>query len=354
VPIQLDHGLSTLRFPVQSVIRPDRNFRGFSGRVASGRIRPGDAIVALPSGQQTRVQAIVSYDGELGEAIPSQSVVLKLEKEIDLSRGDMIVSAERPPHVSSRFAAMVVWLHERPLKLGQTYLLKHAGRQVKAKATGIRFRIDVNALTEHPANQLEMNGIAFAEFESSTPLYFDPYSRNRTTGSFILIDPLSNATVGAAMIREDLGQQELAGVPRTTGTGKRRNGGVSAEERHKEHGHGPGIFCVEGSSSFAALLERTLFENGFEAVLVNAEEVPFSALSIIVSSLWDAGLVIIYSGARLTPEERTALENFVDERVFEIPLTGSSEASQEVLKQALANAETLRVVNRSMDERKVN
>jgi sulfate adenylyltransferase subunit 1 len=354
VPIQADHGASGLRFPVQSVIRPDRNFRGFSGRVASGRIRPGDAIVALPSGQQTRVQAIVSYDGELGEAIPSQSVVLKLEKEIDLSRGDMIVSAERPPHVSSRFAAMVVWLNERPLKLGQTYLVKHAGRQVKAKATGIRFRIDVHALTEHPTNQLEMNGIAFVEFESSTPLYFDPYSRNRTTGSFILIDPLSNATVGAAMIREDLGRQDLAGVPRATGTGKRRNGGVSAEERHKEHGHRPGIFSVEGSSSFAALLERTLFENGFEAVLVNAEEVPFSALSIIVSSLWDAGLVIIYSGAKLTPEEKTALGNFGDERVFEIQLAGPSEASQKVLKQALANAETLRVVHRSTEERKVN
>ena len=354
LPVQPDHGVSTLRFPVQSVIRPDRTFRGFSGRVTSGRIRPGDAVVALPSGQQTKVQAIVSYDGELDEAIPSQSVVLKLEKEIDLSRGDMIVSAEGPPHVSSRFAAMVVWLHEEPLKLGQTYLVKHAGRQVKAKATGIRFRIDVNALSEHPANQLEMNGIAFVEFESSTPLYFDPYSRNRTTGSFILIHPLSNATVGAAMIREDLGRQEVAGSTGATGSGKRENGKVIAEERHQAHGHRPGIFAVEGDSRFAALLERTLFEKGFEAVLVNAEEVRFSALSIIVSSLWAAGLVIIYSGARLTPEEKTALERVAGENIFKIPLVGPAKATSEVLEEALASAEKLRVVTGATDERKVN
>ena len=177
VPLRNGHGSDVLRFPVQSVIRPDRNFRGFAGRVASGIIRPGEAVLALPSGQQTRVQTIVSYDGDLDEAIPSQSVVLKLEREIDLSRGDMLVSPVNPPQVSKRFAAMVVWLNAEPMRLNQAYLLKHAGRQVKAKATRIRFRVDVNNLTEHPANELEMNGIADVEFEASVPLFFDSYAR---------------------------------------------------------------------------------------------------------------------------------------------------------------------------------
>ncbi|MGB7463474.1 MAG: GTP-binding protein, partial [Candidatus Acidiferrum sp.] len=170
VPLRQNHGTEALRFPVQSVIRPDRTFRGFAGRVASGVIRPGDAVLAFPSGQETRVQTIVSYDGDLDEAIPSQSVVLKLEREIDLSRGDMLVSPADPPQVSKRFSAMVVWLNAEPMRLNQSYLVKHAGRQVKAKATRIRFRIDVNNLTEHPASELEMNGIAAVEIEASVPL----------------------------------------------------------------------------------------------------------------------------------------------------------------------------------------
>lgn len=350
VPIQPDHGAATLRFPVQSVIRPDRKFRGFSGRVASGQVRPGDSIVALPSRQQTTVQAIVSYDGELDEAIPSQSVVLKLEKEIDLSRGDMIVSADRPPHVSSRFAAMVVWLHEKPLKLGQTYLVKHAGRQVKAKATGIRYRIDVNALSEHGADQLEMNGIAFVEFESSMPMYFDPYSQNRTTGSFILIDPLSNATVGAAMIREDLAHKVEIGVAQAEG---RRTGEVRHEERHERRGHRPGIFSVEGDIEFAELLERSLFESGFDAVLVDGEEVPSSALSVVISSLWKAGMVIVYSSEALTAEERTVLQSIASGQLFEMALGGPVEGAPEVLERAVANAARLRIANNGTNERKV-
>src|SRR5271169_738158 len=146
VPLHQKQETQALRFPIQSVIRPDRTFRGFSGRVASGMIRPGDAVLALPSGLQTRVETIVSFNGDLEEALPSESVVLKLEHEIDLSRGDMLVSPVDAPHVSRSFAAMVVWLNGKPLELNQSYLVKHAGRQVRARATRIRFRIDVNNL----------------------------------------------------------------------------------------------------------------------------------------------------------------------------------------------------------------
>jgi bifunctional enzyme CysN/CysC/sulfate adenylyltransferase subunit 1 len=354
VPIHANVESSALRFPVQSVIRPDRTFRGISGRVLSGRIRPGDSVLALPSGQQTTVQAIVSYDGELAEAIPAQSVVLTLEKEIDLSRGDMIVSARKPPRVSNRFAAMLVWLHERPLRLNQSYLLKHAGRQVKAKATAMRFRIDVAALSEHPANELEMNGIAFVEFQSSSPLYFDPYRRNRTTGSFILIDPLSNATVGAAMIREDLSGQKLTGTLKAAAIHKRRTGPVTQEDRQERYGHRAAIFSVQGDSKFAELLELALFETGFATVLLKAEQIPSPALSIVLRSLLDTGHVIIRSSGSLTLEEKSTLQSIAGESLFEITVPTSPDGTEEALTQALEKAQTLRVIKNVADQRKAD
>src|SRR3979411_148053 len=202
VPVATSDAFESLRFPVQIVIRPDANFRGFAGRVASGVVRPGDHVLALPSGQRTRVRSIVSYDGDLPEAYAPMSVNLQLEDEIDLSRGDMLVSPENGPRVSRRFRAMVVWLHGRPREVGRTYLVKHTARQTKIRALAIRHRVNVNTLEQEEATQLNMNDIASVEFEAHVPLFFDPYSSNRATGSFILIDAISNATVGAGMIEE--------------------------------------------------------------------------------------------------------------------------------------------------------
>jgi bifunctional enzyme CysN/CysC/sulfate adenylyltransferase subunit 1 len=353
VPLSQNLGTEALRFPIQSVIR-DGSFRGFSGRVASGTVHAGDEILALPSRQKTRVRSIVSFDGDLPDAIPSQSVVLRLENEIDLSRGDMIVSASAPPHVSSRFVAMVVWLHETPLKLNQSYLAKHAGRQVKAKATRIRFRVDVNRLTEHSANELEMNGIAFVEFETSVPLFFDPYSRNRTTGSFILIDPLSNATVGAAMIREGLSRNEIPLFHGAAESRKREPSLVTREERHERHGHRSAIFSIAGDNAFAELLERALFENGFEAILLRAEEMPSSALRILLFALWDAGVVIIHSSETPSPQKKADLESVAGEYFFEFPPDGAPGATHEALRHALANAETLRLGHGAERKREVD
>src|SRR2546429_4448715 len=193
--------MESLRFPVQSVIRPDARFRGLSGRVASGTVRPGDEVLALPSKRRTRVESIVSFDGELASASASDSVVLKLSDEIDLSRGEMLVAPDALPNISNRFAAMVVWLQATPLELNRNYLAKHAGRIVKARARKIRYRVDINTLEEGAASRLEMNEIGLVDFETSQPLFFDSYASNRTTGSLILIDPLSNATVGDVMIR---------------------------------------------------------------------------------------------------------------------------------------------------------
>ena len=344
VPLRNGHGSDVLRFPVQSVIRPDRNFRGFAGRVASGMIRPGEAVLALPSGQQTRVQTIVSYDGDLDEAIPSQSVVLKLEREIDLSRGDMLVSPLNPPQVSKRFAAMVVWLNAEPMRLNQAYLLKHAGRQVKAKATRIRFRVDVNNLTEHPANELEMNGIAEVEFEASVPLFFDPYTVNRTTGSFILIDVISNATVGAAMIREDLSRGESSEpVAAHLSEGAAGAGKVTVEERQQRHGHRSAIFSVVGDRALAERLERSLFDRGFHAILVNDEQLSSTSLPSVISALWGTGAVVIHSSATTSTEQRAALGEAAGGFCYDIDVNDQNHNVEEALKRALSIAETLRI-----------
>ena len=342
VPLRQAQGTEAFRFPVQSVIRPDRTFRGFAGRVASGAIRPGDAVLALPSGQQTRVQTIVSYDGDLEEAVASQSVVVKLEREIDLSRGDMLVSPVNPPQVSKRFAAMLVWLNAEPMRLNQTYLLKHAGRQVKAKATGIRFRVDVNNLTEHPASELEMNGIADVEFEASVPLFFDPYTVNRTTGSFILIDAISNATVGAAMICENL-SRSADGNPQTGNflevAGK--SGAVTAEERTRRHGHRSATFSVIGNRALAERLERALFERGFQAVLVNDGSIPFTSLASVISALREAGAVVIYSRTNALADRQAVFAAVADEALFEIS-GAETNSNLEVLQRAIGIAEELR------------
>lgn len=343
VPLRRDLGTEAMRFPVQSVIRPDRNFRGFAGRVASGVIRPGDAVLALPSRRQTRVQAIVSFDGDLEEAIPSQSVVLKLEDEIDLSRGEMLVSPSASPSISSQFAAMVVWLNEKPLKLNQPYLVKHAGRQVKTMATRIRFRIDVNHLTEHAADELEMNGIAFVEFESRSPLYFDPYTVNRTTGSFILIDAITNATVGAAMIREDLLQSCGGDFRETQPVREEGAEAVTPKERSQRHGHRSAIFSVSGGSEFGERLERALFERGFEVVLVKTKEVPLPFLPVLLLSYWRTGAVIVHLSEDSSRDLQSVLEEVAGEHLFEIPAAEEVGEIERALNRAIVIAETLRV-----------
>src|SRR5438046_3183828 len=170
VPLPEKNFLQAFRFPVQTVIRPDATFRGFAGRIASGSIHPGDPVVALPSGRKTRVRSIVTYDGELPQASSSMSVTLQLDEEIDLSRGDMLVSPDRMLKVSRNFHASVVWLHGTPLELGRTYLVKHTARQTKIRALRIRHRVTVNTLATEPATRLKLNAIGSGDFDTHGPL----------------------------------------------------------------------------------------------------------------------------------------------------------------------------------------
>ncbi len=185
---------------MQRVIRPDQDFRGYAGQVVSGTIRPGDGILALPSGQRSRVKSIETFDGALEEAVAPMSVTLTLEDEVDISRGDMLASAQKPPDAARQFDASVVWMNEQPLDLSRRYVLKHTTQTLPAEVKAVKHRVNIKTLEHEPADRLEMNGIGVLRIETSRPIYFDAYTQNRATGSLILIDPETNATVGAGMI----------------------------------------------------------------------------------------------------------------------------------------------------------
>jgi sulfate adenylyltransferase large subunit len=344
-----------VRFPIQCVIRPDAGFRGFAGQVAGGILRPGDPVLALPSRQKTRVQSIVTYDGELGEAGPAMSVSVKLEDEIDLSRGDMLVSPSAPPRVSRRLEAMVVWFDPSPLELNRVYLVKHAGRQVKAKATRIHYRVDVNTLAHAPAHRLEMNGIAAVKFETSESLFIDSYRHNRTTGSFILIDPIANATVGAAMIYEDPDQpQGTESEDAGTASVASGQGAVTVLERQHRHGHGPGILLLEGREALAKQLERSLFERGFEVLVLEGGTLSSEALPLLLEPLWSAGLLVIYSCQAIAQADRDAIKALAGDYAFDLAALELPADDREAVRHVLALAESLQAEIRSEDQRAVN
>jgi sulfate adenylyltransferase subunit 1 len=345
VPLPENDSLRGLRFPVQRVIRPNANFRGFAGRIASGCVHPGDSVVALPSGQRTRVHSIVTYDGELSQAFSPMSVTLRLEEEIDLSRGDMLVSAQDPPRVSRNFRAMVVWLHANPLELGRTYLVKHTVRQTKIRAVQIRHRVNINTLTHEPAGQLEMNEIASVEFEANVPLFFDPYSSNRTTGSFILIDAISNATVGAGMIQEDSSAKRRTDPPEEDANLSTSTGApVTARDRQNRHRHLSAVFLLEGRPALGTRLERLLFDQGFEVLHLTASEVTLSALSEAIRVTQTAGIVVLYSGGALDVETKHRITADAEERFFDIAESKDLHGPEEELaRQAVAFGQSLRL-----------
>jgi sulfate adenylyltransferase large subunit len=331
VPIRMETPSEAVRFPVQYVIRPDASFRGFAGQAASGVIRPGDPVVSLPSEQKSRVKSIVTFDGEAPEAYPPMSVTLTLEDEIDLSRGDMLVSPAHPPRVSRHFDAMVVWFNAEPAEPGKSYLLKHTSRTVRAKALQIHYRVNVNTLAQEPAGGLQMNDIAYVEFETVSPLFFDPYTQNRITGSFILIDPISNATLGAGMIRADLADQTVADPVSTA----QEYAPVTAAERYKRHAHNPGLILVENNPALATALERALFDDHFEVLLVSGETLPLPNMQSQYAAFESAGFVVIYAVTALPQEAKRGLAALAQNRFFDLAAlqlpTTQNEALQKIL-----------------------
>ena len=202
IRLDADQALQAFRLPVQYVNRPNLDFRGFCGTIAAGVIRPGDQVTVLPSGRQSRVRAIVTTDGELPVAATGQAVTLTLEDEIDISRGDMIVRHGEPlPLVADRLTVELVWMHDAPLQTGRAYWVKLAGKWLPGRVTAVHHRANVNTMEREAASSLALNEIAEVTLEIDAPMAVDAYRQCRATGSLILVDRISNATLGAGMIR---------------------------------------------------------------------------------------------------------------------------------------------------------
>jgi sulfate adenylyltransferase large subunit len=308
VPLGAGEVNGPVRFPVQLVQRPDANFRGFAGQVARGVLRAGERVIALPSRRETTVKRIVTYDGDLAAASFPQSVTVELEDEIDLSRGEMLVSAsggeDALPEISRHFRAMVVWMHEDPLVVGRTYVAKHTTRTVRATVRAIRHRVDVGSLENVPANRLEMNEIAEVEFETSLPLFFDAYTENRGTGALILIDGVTNATVGAGMI-------------------------VGAMETSSKAAARTVLVWVPEQKAVAERVVEALQLRGERAVLVDDGLIPETALAGAVRALQLAGVVAV-TARSLDVDSLARIEGFAEDGV----LLGEGRDADEILRLA--------------------
>jgi len=272
VVISADRNLIDFRFPIQFVNRPDLDFRGFCGTVASGIVRPGDEVMVLPSKKTSRVARVVTMDGDLDEAFPPQSVTLTLEDQIDASRGDMIVHPGNQPRVGRAFEAMLVWMAEEPMQVGGNYLIKHTTRTSPGVISALRYRMDVNSLHRHDAPRLELNEIGRAVVELQRPLAYDPYQENPPCGAFIVVDRLTHNTVAAGMILEH-DPQKLGGTHRrdlyqAPVSIERHESHISADQREAKLGHQPATVWLTGltgagKSAIAYALEERLFNAGY-------------------------------------------------------------------------------------------
>jgi bifunctional enzyme CysN/CysC len=274
VKIANDHNFADARFPVQYVNRPNLDFRGFCGTVAAGVFKKGDRITALPSGKTSTIKSIVTYDGECAEAFPPMAVTFTLDDEIDISRGDMIVANEiQAATVADKFRAHIVWMHEKALAPGRQYTLKLATRSVSGSVSMIHHRIDVNTLEHHDASELKLNEIGSCTVSVNAPVVFDPYKASKGTGSFIIIDRLTNGTVGAGMIIGTTEEETLRAV--------------SIEERAARFSQQAAAVSISGvnSKEMAYQLERKLFDNGHAATVLEASD------AALIQAIKNAGLI---------------------------------------------------------------
>ena len=276
IEIANDRNFTDARFPVQYVNRPNLDFRGFCGTVAAGIFKKGDKITALPSGKSSTIKSIVTYNGELEQAFAPMAVTLTLDDEIDISRGDMLIGTQAfTPIVADKFKAHIVWMDEQSLNIGKQYAIKLATRSVFGSVSLIHHRIDVNTLEHHDANALQLNEIALCTVSVNAPVVFDNYKTHKGTGSFIIIDRLTNGTVGAGMI---------------VGTDDNENmQPVSIEERTARFSQIATAVNLTGEKSveIAYQLERKLFDNGHASTILETTN------NVLIQAINHAGLIAI-------------------------------------------------------------
>jgi sulfate adenylyltransferase large subunit len=310
VHIASDRNLTEFRFPVQYVMRPDLDFRGYAGQVASGVVKAGDPVMILPGGRTSRVKSISTYEGSLERAFPPMSVTLCLEDEIDISRGDMLVPPSHPPHSTRRLDARLVWMHEQKLEIGRTYLLKHTTQTVRATVDSLRYRVNINTLEKEAGTALELNDIGAVIIQTHRPIFCDPYRRNRSTGSFILIDAMTNATVAAGMItgREPGPRKLLEDAITAPSAGQR----VSPADQESRAGHRAVTVWLDTPAEVAYQLERLLFDSGCRVHAVPASP----SVAAVCRALNHAGVMaLIYGSAdsdlRASVKSALAADNFL-------------------------------------------
>lgn len=283
VNVGAERNLVDFRFPVQYVLRPNWEYRGFAGRISSGTVRPGDEIVVLPSRKLSTVKTIDTPEGvSAEEASAGESVVITLSDEIDISRGDMIVRRNNLPNVGNVVEAYICWMHDAPVEANKQYVMMHTTKSVRCYVSAINYRIDVDTLHREQATSLSLNEIGRVEIVAAQPLAFDPYRMNHETGSFILVDPASNVTVGAGMIRG-----ASSSVLESTGEEQSRLTisrdvqwtpyNVPREEREARNGHKGAViwftgFSGSGKSTIAATLEKKLFERNAHTMLLDGDQ----------------------------------------------------------------------------------
>jgi bifunctional enzyme CysN/CysC len=310
VPVGTAVDGAPMRFPVQLVLRPHLDYRGFAGQLASGALRPGDRVRVLPSRRETTVRSIDTWSGELAVAHAPMSVTVRLADEVDVSRGDMLVPLDAEPRVVERAVADLVWMSERPLDLGRAYLVKHTTRVVPARIEQVLGRTDLETLETVAAAGMALNDIGRVVLSCSRPLFVDAYASNRVTGAFIVIDALSNDTVAAGMLRDD-------SVPAAAASARRALSRVDAGERRRRLGHSGAALWVadtgEAARATAVGLERALFDAGVLATLVEADA---GAAALVAAGVVAAGAVAVCLAAGADEATADALRLDVGEDAF--------------------------------------
>ena len=302
-PVRRGDPAAPLRFPVQYVLRPHLDYRAFAGTVASGAVRPGDIGEVLPSGRRTRVRAVDLFHQELSEAVAPQSVAIRLEDEVDVARGDMIVHAGSAPRVVHRFAADLVWMTERPSDPDRAYLIKHTSRVAPARVERVLSRTDLDTLDALPAPGLGLNDLGRVVIRAARPLFVDAYARSRQTGAFILIDALTNETVAAGMVRDEAPPEDLDLGPSLHPT-------VTADDRAARLGHRAAVVWVapaptrEAESRAAAVIDAVERHLAADGVLVASRAGRDDALAEWALGVNAVGGVALVLAMQVRPEAR--------------------------------------------------
>ncbi|MFW5808255.1 MAG: sulfate adenylyltransferase subunit CysN [Spirochaetota bacterium] len=284
VTIAADRNFIDFRFPVQYVVRPHQDFRGFAGRVASGTIRVGEPVIALPSMQESRIKEIITYDGTMTEALAGDSVILTIEDERDISRGDMIVRKNNVPVTSRHFEATICWMDDKKeLKINQPYRIQHTTRIANMFIRKLRYQLDVNTLHRMDSETLLLNEIGRVEVESSLPVFYDPYKQNRETGGFIIIDPATNLTVGAGMILGGISKEEREEREERHKTPNEKHikwedFPVTQKMREEKNGHRAHCYWFtglsgSGKSTIARSLSTLLYKQGKQVYVLDGDNV---------------------------------------------------------------------------------